>query len=72
MRYTNNLTGTNYRAGQPDAGNALKQAAEHYKVDIVAITAKVKQEFAAKEKAKVAQKATAKPQAKAAKKSNAA
>ena len=50
----------------------LRDAAQFYKVDIEAITAKVKQDFAAKEKAKAAQKATAKPQTKAAKKSTAA
>ena len=58
---------------QPDGGKVLKEAAEHYKVDTDAIGLKVKQEFAAKEKAKSAQKkATQKPQAKAAKKSDAA
>ncbi len=41
---------------QPDAGNALKQAAEHYKVDTDAIAHKVKQEFTAKEKAQAAKK----------------
>jgi len=58
---------------QPDGGRVLKEAAEHYKVDTDAIALKVKQEFAAKEKAKSAQKkAIPKPQAKAAKKSTAA
>jgi ParB family chromosome partitioning protein len=50
----------------------LRDAAQLYKVDIEAITAKVKQEFSAKEKAKATQKATVKPQTKAAKKSTAA
>ena len=57
---------------QADTMHVLRDAAQLYKVDIEAITAKVKQEFAAKEKAKAAQKATAKPQTKAAKKSTAA
>ncbi|MFP5211702.1 MAG: chromosome partitioning protein ParB, partial [Acidobacteriota bacterium] len=57
---------------QPDAGNALKQAADHYKVDTDAIALKVKQEIAAKEKAKATQKTIAKPQTKTAKKSTAA
>ncbi len=50
----------------------LREAAQHYKVDTKAITAKVKQEFAAKEKAKATKKVEAKPQTKAAKKSTAA
>ena len=54
----------------------LKDAAALYKVDTDAIAAKVKQEFAAKNKAKSAKKATPKPpakqQAKAAKKQVAA
>ncbi|MHB1960323.1 MAG: ParB/RepB/Spo0J family partition protein [Acidobacteriaceae bacterium] len=57
---------------QTDTVKVLRDAAQLYKVDIEAITAKVKQEFATKEKAKAAQKATAKPQTKAAKKSTAA
>ena len=57
---------------QTETVKILCDAAQLYKVDIEAITTKVKQEFAAKEKAKAAQKATAKPQAKAAKKSTAA
>jgi ParB family chromosome partitioning protein len=52
-----------------DTVKVLRNAAQTYKVDIEAISAKVKQEFAAKEKAKAAQKTTAKPQVKAAKKS---
>jgi ParB family chromosome partitioning protein len=55
-----------------DPGKALRQAADFYKVDVEAITAKVKQEFAAKEKAKVTNKAIAKTPAKATKKSAAA
>ncbi len=54
---------------QPDVGKALKEAAEHYKVDTDAIALKVKQEFTAKEKAK---KVSPKAQAKGAKKSTAA
>jgi ParB family chromosome partitioning protein len=39
-----------------ESAKALREAAEFYKVDVAAITAKVKQEFAAKEKAQGAQK----------------
>ena len=55
-----------------DNGRTLKEAAEFYKVDVSAISAKVKQEFAAKDKAKTANKARPKPAAKAAKKAKAA
>jgi ParB family chromosome partitioning protein len=55
-----------------DNGRTLKEAAEFYKVDVSAISAKVKQEFTAKDKAKTANQATPKPAAKAAKKSKAA
>ncbi len=51
-----------------DTVKVLRDAAQTYKVDIEAISAKVKQEFAAKEKAKATKKATSKPPAKAAKK----
>jgi ParB family chromosome partitioning protein len=37
-----------------DTGKALHEAAGHYKVDVAAITANIKQKFAAKEKAKTA------------------
>jgi ParB family chromosome partitioning protein len=57
---------------QPDGGKVLKEAAEHYKVDTDAIAVKVKQEFAAKEKARIANKSNPKPPTKAAKKSTAA
>ncbi len=57
---------------QSDSSKALREAAELYKVDVAAITAKVKQEFAAKDKAKAAKPATAKPLAKAAKSTKAA
>ena len=58
---------------QTETVKVLRDAAQLYKVDIEAITAKVKQEFIAKEKAKAAQKkATSKRQAKAVKKSTAA
>ena len=43
-----------------DSGKLLKEAAEFYKVDVNAITAKVKQEFAAKDKAKTTKKAVPK------------
>ena len=51
-----------------DTVKVLRDAAQTYKVDIEAISAKVKQEFAEKEKAKSAKKAAPKPPAKAAKK----
>jgi ParB family chromosome partitioning protein len=62
---------------QTEAGKALKDAAQHYKVDTDAIAQKVKAEFAAKEKAqaaKTAAKAQPKPAARpiAAKKAKAA
>jgi len=41
-----------------ESAKALREAAEFYKVDVAAITAKVKQEFAAKEKAQATRKAT--------------
>jgi ParB family chromosome partitioning protein len=43
---------------------SLREATEFYKVDVATITFKVKQEFAAKEKAKEAKKAAPKPPAK--------
>jgi ParB family chromosome partitioning protein len=49
---------------QTDTAKVLRNAAQVYKVDIEAISAKVKQEFAAKEKAKTAKKAAPKPAAK--------
>ena len=55
-----------------DTGKALREAADYYKVDVAAITAKIKQEFAAKEKAKTVKKAAPKPPAKIAKKAAAA
>jgi ParB family chromosome partitioning protein len=57
---------------QGSAPNALRDAAQHYKVDTDAIALKVKQEFAAKEKAQGAKKPVAKAQPKPAKKSKAA
>jgi ParB family chromosome partitioning protein len=47
-----------------DSSKALKDAADYYKVDVAAVTAKVKQEFAAKEKAKKTNKPEPKPAAK--------
>ncbi len=41
---------------QPDAGKALQEASQYYKVDTDAIVLKVKQEFSAKQKAHVATK----------------
>jgi ParB family chromosome partitioning protein len=55
-----------------DAGKVLREAAETYKVDVSQITAKVKQEFAAKEKARANRPASLKSPAKAAKKRKAA
>lgn len=55
-----------------DAGKALREAADYYKVDVAAITVKVKQEFAAKERAKTAKKAAPKSPAKITKKAVAA
>jgi len=55
-----------------DSGKALREAADHYKVDVAAITTKVKQEFAAKDKAKAVKKVTPNPTAKVAKKAGAA
>jgi ParB family chromosome partitioning protein len=52
-------------ASRGNASHVLREAAEVYKVDVAAITATVKQEFAAKEKAKTAKKAAPKPPAKA-------
>ena len=63
-------------ASRGNAAYVLREAAEVYKVDVAAITATVKQEFAAKEKAKTAKKVAPKPpikaQPKTAKKSAAA
>jgi ParB family chromosome partitioning protein len=53
---------------QTDTPKILRDAAHAYKVDVDAISAGVKQEFAAKEKAKSAKKPAPKPQTKAAKK----
>ncbi len=58
--------------GPQDTERILREAAQCYKVDADTIAAKVKQEFAAKDKRKAAKKATAKPQPKAVKKSAAA
>jgi ParB family chromosome partitioning protein len=55
-----------------DAGRVLTDAADTYKVDVAAITTKVKQEFAAKVKAKAAKESTVKHPAKAVKKAKAA
>jgi ParB family chromosome partitioning protein len=55
-----------------DAGRVLRDAADIYKVDVAAITTKVKQEFAAKEKTKAAKETTVKRPTKAVKKAKAA
>ena len=52
---------------QSETGKALKEAAQHYKVDTDAIAQKVKAEFAAKEKAQAAKKTAAKVQPRPAK-----
>ncbi len=57
---------------QPNAGNALKEAAQYYKVDTDAIALKVKQEFTVKEKTQAAKKMNAKAPSKQAKKPTAA
>jgi ParB family chromosome partitioning protein len=59
-------------AAHRKTAQVLNDAATLYKVDTVAIAAKVKQEFAAKERAKAAKKTTPKPASQAAKKSVAA
>ncbi len=59
-------------ASRTNAVTALRDAATAYKVDTEAITAKVKQEFAAKEKAKAVRKDTPKPPAKVSKRAAAA
>jgi ParB family chromosome partitioning protein len=51
-------------AARNNAAQVLRDAAALYKVDVDAITAKVKQDFAAKEKAKAVKKAAPKPPAK--------
>ena len=55
-----------------ESAKTLHEAAEFYKVDVAAITSKVKQEFAAKEKAKETKKVAPKPAAKTTKKAAAA
>ena len=56
-------------ASPHESGKALREAAEFYKVDVGAITTKVKQEFATKDKAKAAKTASvSKPAAKGTKK----
>jgi ParB family chromosome partitioning protein len=52
---------------QSETGKALKEAAQHYKVDTDAIAQKVKTELAAKEKAQAAKKTAAKAHPKPAK-----
>jgi ParB family chromosome partitioning protein len=49
---------------QSDGGKVLRAAAQAYGVDTDAVALKVKQEFAAKEKARKATKAEPKPAAK--------
>ena len=51
-----------------ESAKALREAAEFYKVDVAAVTARVKQEFAAKEKVKETKKAAPKPAVKTTKK----
>jgi len=55
-------------ASPNNSSKALREAAEFYKVDVGAITTKVKQEFATKDKARAVKTATPKPAAKGAKK----
>jgi ParB family chromosome partitioning protein len=61
-----------HATARQNAAQVLRDAAAVYKVDTDAITLKVKQEFAAKEKAQIAKKPVSKPQPKAAKKVKAA
>ncbi len=56
-------------ASRGNASHVLREAAEVYKVDVAAITATVKQEFAAKERVKADKKVSPKQQSKAAGKS---
>jgi ParB family transcriptional regulator, chromosome partitioning protein len=53
---------------QADAATILRNAAQVYKVDVEAISATVKHEFAAKDKGKASKKATPKSAPKPAKK----
>jgi ParB family chromosome partitioning protein len=55
-------------ASPTESSKALREAAEFYKVDVGAITTKVKQEFVTKDKTKAAKTATPKPTAKGTKK----
>jgi ParB family chromosome partitioning protein len=59
-------------ASPNESGKALRDAAEFYKVNVGAITTKVKQEFATKDKAKATKKSAPKPAAKIVKKAVAA
>ena len=59
-------------ASRGNASQALRDAATAYKVDTEAISAKVKQEFAEKEKAKATKKAAPKTHPKTTKKAAAA
>jgi ParB family chromosome partitioning protein len=59
-------------ASPNESSKALREAAVFYKVDVGAITTKVKQEFATKDKAKAAKTATQNPTAKGTKKPMAA
>jgi ParB family chromosome partitioning protein len=53
-------------ASPHESSKALREAAEFYKVDVGAITTKVKQEFATKDKTKAAKTAVPKPAVKVA------
>jgi ParB family chromosome partitioning protein len=46
---------------QADTAKILRESAQAYKVDIEAISAQVKEEFAAKEKSQTAKRSTPKP-----------
>jgi len=48
-------------ASRGNTSHVLREATEFYKVDVAAITATVKKEFAAKEKAQTAKKIAPKP-----------
>jgi len=57
-----------FAGSSSDSSKTIREAAEFYKVDVSAVAAKVKQEFAAKDKAKSAKTATPNQTAKGAKK----
>jgi ParB family chromosome partitioning protein len=67
-RLLSKLTLLQAAASSNESSKTLREAAEFYKVDVGAITTKVKQEFATKNKAKAAKTVPPKPTAKKTKK----